>query len=235
MSNHLGVRDARSIPATDSAAVDDPWLDDQTTTKYTRMETESTARETHSLRSADRSAVPSWSRVLTICVGAASCFVFGQVLWSVRTLPSASAMTQPESANARVHETGDEAPLAVEETPSTAATSNIKPSVATKRRGHTKLENTARTRKAAAGAATPNGLPATMQIDSHPWSDVTVDGKPIGRTPQQGISLAPGKHNVLLHNADIDVLKILVLHVLPGESIKRVEQLSESHHHHGQP
>ena len=74
-----------------------------------------------------------------------------------------------------------------------------------------------------------------MGIDSHPWSDVTVDGNWIGRTPQHAISLTPGKHRVLLRNPDLDVLKILVLHVLPGEMIERVEQLGESQHPHGQP
>jgi hypothetical protein len=90
-----------------------------------------------------------------------------------------------------------------------------------------KRRDRARLRKSAAAASgkQQDGRPATLNIDSQPWSDVTIDTIPAGRTPLRGVSLRPGKRKLLLRNPESDVTKILILHVLPGESIERVEKL----------
>ena len=66
---------------------------------------------------------------------------------------------------------------------------------------------------------------STLRINSRPWSEVFIDDKSVGPTPQLSISLQPGVHNVRLHNRQLNLLKILTLHVLPGETIDRVELL----------
>jgi hypothetical protein len=39
-----------------------------------------------------------------------------------------------------------------------------------------------------------------LEITAKPWADVTLDGKPIGRTPIKGFRAAPGKHTIVLTN-----------------------------------
>jgi PEGA domain len=81
---------------------------------------------------------------------------------------------------------------------------------------------------AASAPAQPSAAsdqPATLRIDTWPWSHVIVDDVPMGKTPQSEIQLQPGEHSVRLYNPELNLLKILTLRAQPGESIERVEQL----------
>lgn len=217
MSERFRQRESSSMSGA-NIEVDDPWLDDQTTTKYTRLEAPPAT--------ASHKSKPPWWRVLAACSAAAASLVLGQMLWAGRALPAdAPARAEPDSSAAAQPESVRD--VAVPPSPALIETSAdpepVPPPDARKRRDKTKTR--LRKSSAAASGKPQDGLPATLNIDSQPWSEITIDSQPMGRTPQRGISLKPGKRKVLLRNPESDVTKILILHVLPGEAIERVEQL----------
>jgi hypothetical protein len=215
--------------------VEDPWLDDQTTTQFARIEAPPAEPAADDLQTASHKSKPPWWRVLTVCIAAAASLVLGQLLWASRAMPADAPAAQvvDTSAARRPDSTSDAAePPAFPTT--TAIDSTIAPSAeqpapsaaggqsdSRKRRDKTRLRKST----AAASGKQQDGQPATLNIDSEPWSDVTIDTIPAGRTPLRGISLKPGKRKLLLRNPESDITKILILHVLPGESIERSERL----------
>jgi hypothetical protein len=74
---------------------------------------------------------------------------------------------------------------------------------------------------------TVDSAPAMLRINSRPWSQVFIDGKLIGNTPQLGIQLSAGKHSVRLVNSEFGMSKTIALKLGAGESVTRVEILSE--------
>jgi hypothetical protein len=78
-----------------------------------------------------------------------------------------------------------------------------------------------------AAAASDSDAHGTLRINSRPWSQVYVDGKLIGNTPQMSIDVKAGAHNVRLVNSEFSMSKILELDVAPGEVVSRVELLDE--------
>jgi hypothetical protein len=69
--------------------------------------------------------------------------------------------------------------------------------------------------------------PGTLRINSRPWSQVFIDGRLVGNTPQREIMITPGSHSVRLVNAEFSMTKTFTLDVSAGESITRVETLDE--------
>jgi PEGA domain len=69
--------------------------------------------------------------------------------------------------------------------------------------------------------------PAMLRINSRPWSQVFIDGKLFGNTPQLGIQLTAGKHSIRLVNSEFGMSKTFTLKLAAGESVTRVEMLSE--------
>jgi serine/threonine-protein kinase len=76
-------------------------------------------------------------------------------------------------------------------------------------------------------AASDSGAHGTLRINSRPWSQVYVDGKLIGNTPQMSIDVKAGAHNVRLVNSEFSMSKVIELNVAPGEVVSRVELLDE--------
>jgi hypothetical protein len=70
--------------------------------------------------------------------------------------------------------------------------------------------------------------PGTLRINSRPWSQVFIDDRLIGNTPQLDISLAAGSHTVRLTNPEFGMSKVIRLRVPAGETVTRVETLEES-------
>jgi len=68
--------------------------------------------------------------------------------------------------------------------------------------------------------------PATLRINSVPWSQVFVDGALVGHTPQLNLRLSAGPHHVRLVNPELEVSKSFELQASAGEIISRVERLS---------
>jgi serine/threonine-protein kinase len=78
-----------------------------------------------------------------------------------------------------------------------------------------------RTRSAAPANPAPVGN-GTLRINTRPWSEVSVDGKPVGNTPQGNLQLPAGKHTITLNNREFGVTKTLVLQIKAGETVTRV-------------
>ena len=74
-------------------------------------------------------------------------------------------------------------------------------------------------------AKVSSGASGTLRVNSRPWSEVFVDGRKVGTTPQLAINLTPGRHKVRLVNSQFAVSKNLDVDVKAGESVTRVELL----------
>ena len=61
------------------------------------------------------------------------------------------------------------------------------------------------------------GGPGTLRINSRPWSQVTIDGKSVGNTPQMNLSLPSGAHKVTLVNPEFNLRKTLTITIKPGQ------------------
>jgi hypothetical protein len=69
--------------------------------------------------------------------------------------------------------------------------------------------------------------PGSVRINSRPWSQVFIDERLIGNTPQLDISLPAGSHTVRLTNPEFGMSKVFSLQVRAGETVTRVETLDE--------
>jgi len=58
---------------------------------------------------------------------------------------------------------------------------------------------------------------ATLNVSSLPWAEVTLDGRPIGRTPIRGRQINAGKHKVVLSNPLKGFSRTYKFSVKPGE------------------
>ena len=70
----------------------------------------------------------------------------------------------------------------------------------------------------APAAAAAQGGEGSLNINSIPPSSVVLDGKPIGNTPQRGVSVSAGTHTVLFVNAEQGFKKQVSVTVAAGET-----------------
>ncbi len=66
-------------------------------------------------------------------------------------------------------------------------------------------------------AASSEGGPGTLRINTRPWSQVSIDGRAIGNTPQMNIPLPAGNHRVQLVNPEFNLRKTLTINIKPGQ------------------
>jgi hypothetical protein len=66
-----------------------------------------------------------------------------------------------------------------------------------------------------------------LRINSRPWSQIYIDGKLIGHTPQYGLTLVPGTHNVRLVSEELEMSKSIDVDIEAGTTTTRVENLGE--------
>ena len=64
--------------------------------------------------------------------------------------------------------------------------------------------------------------PGTLRINTRPWSQVYVDGRLIGNTPQMNISLPAGSHRVTLVNPDFNIRQSVSVNIEAGQVTTRV-------------
>lgn len=69
--------------------------------------------------------------------------------------------------------------------------------------------------------------PGLLRINSRPWAQVFIDGKPRGATPQTGLPVNPGHHTVQLVNTPMGMSKTFPLDVRSGEIVTKVVNLIE--------
>ncbi|MCB9591514.1 MAG: serine/threonine protein kinase [Sandaracinaceae bacterium] len=74
------------------------------------------------------------------------------------------------------------------------------------------------------GAAT--GGTGTLRVQTTPWSQVYVDGRLIGNTPQMNISLPAGRHQVRLINADFNIRESVSVTIRAGQVETLIRRLT---------
>ena len=67
------------------------------------------------------------------------------------------------------------------------------------------------------GADNSNAAKGTLRVNTRPWSQVFIDGKPSGTTPRMNISLAAGPHTLLFVNDEFGVRKTVDVTIVPGK------------------
>jgi len=67
-------------------------------------------------------------------------------------------------------------------------------------------------------ASAPSGGEGSLNINSIPPSSVVLDGKPIGNTPQRGVTVSAGTHTVVFVNAEQGFKKQVSVTVAAGET-----------------
>jgi serine/threonine protein kinase len=73
-------------------------------------------------------------------------------------------------------------------------------------------------------AATGGGN-GTLRINSRPWSQVFIDGKLIGNTPQMNVSLPEGSHRVTLVNPEFSLKKSVTITIKAGQTETQIINL----------
>ena len=93
-------------------------------------------------------------------------------------------------------------------------------------RSHTKAAKTPSFgAPAKASAAVSGAKTGTLQINSRPWSDVYVDNRMVGHTPQMALQLSAGHHTIKLSNPTMGLTKTLSVTIRAGETLKKIETL----------
>jgi hypothetical protein len=75
--------------------------------------------------------------------------------------------------------------------------------------------------------AAESGGSGLLQINSRPWARILVDGEFMGNTPQLRLRLPAGQHSVRLVNEPLHMSKTLSVTIRDGETLTKVETLSE--------
>ncbi|HEY8431048.1 MAG TPA: serine/threonine-protein kinase [Sandaracinaceae bacterium] len=76
------------------------------------------------------------------------------------------------------------------------------------------------------GGAHAGGAPGTLRVNTTPWSQVYVDGRLIGNTPQMNISLPPGRHTITLVNPQFNIRERVQVTIRSGETETLIRQLA---------
>jgi serine/threonine protein kinase len=67
----------------------------------------------------------------------------------------------------------------------------------------------------------------TLRVQTRPWSQVFVDGRLIGNTPQMSIPVSAGAHTVMFVNDEFGLRKTIKVTVKPGEVVTKVLTLTD--------
>ncbi len=70
------------------------------------------------------------------------------------------------------------------------------------------------------------GGTGTLRVNSQPWSEIHIDGRRIGTTPQMNLSLAAGRHRVTFINPDINVRETVTVTIRAGETETLIRRLT---------
>jgi hypothetical protein len=85
----------------------------------------------------------------------------------------------------------------------------------------------ARTKPIKAVTAAPVAGKGVLRVNSRPWSQVFVDGRMVGNTPQMALQLAAGKHTIKLSNPQMGLSKTFGITVTAGQTQTKVMNLIE--------
>jgi serine/threonine-protein kinase len=79
-------------------------------------------------------------------------------------------------------------------------------------------------RPAAPAASSGTGV---LRLNSLPWSQVTVDGKPVGNTPLMNLPLPAGAHTIRMVNPDMGLTKTIKVTVKAGDTTTKVVNMAQ--------
>jgi serine/threonine-protein kinase len=71
------------------------------------------------------------------------------------------------------------------------------------------------------------GNQGILRVNSRPWSQVFIDGRMIGNTPQLNVPLSPGKHKVKLVNPQLNMSKGFDVTIQAGKPTTKIVELIE--------
>jgi PEGA domain len=92
------------------------------------------------------------------------------------------------------------------------------------RKSHAEPEPVVRAEPAPRSTGGAGGM---LRLNSRPWSQVFVDGRLVGNTPQMGLPLSPGNHSIRLVNAQMGLTKTFSVSVKTGQMVTKVVNLVE--------
>ncbi|MEY4510594.1 MAG: hypothetical protein RLZZ450_2716, partial [Pseudomonadota bacterium] len=123
--------------------------------------------------------------------------------------------------------------LAASEPPrsSRASSSATEPSSAPSRESSApSRESSAPSRESSSASSRESGAEGgsgqgTLRINSRPWSQVTIDGRALGNTPQMNVALPAGNHRVTLVNPEFNLKKTLTITIKPGQTETQIISL----------
>jgi PEGA domain len=78
-----------------------------------------------------------------------------------------------------------------------------------------------------AASKSSGGAGGMLRLNSRPWSQVYVDGRLVGNTPQMGLPLSAGNHSIRLVNAQMGLTKTFSVSVKAGQMVTKVVNLVE--------
>lgn len=78
-----------------------------------------------------------------------------------------------------------------------------------------------------AAPAADSGRTGTLRLNSRPWAQVLVDGRPVGNTPQPNLQLSAGKHKIQLSNPQLGLHKSVTVTIKAGEIATQVVNLAD--------
>jgi hypothetical protein len=70
------------------------------------------------------------------------------------------------------------------------------------------------------------GGTGTLAVNTRPWSEIYVDGRLIGHTPQMSISLSAGRHTLLMVNEEFGIRESRSITIVAGETLRQVITLT---------
>jgi eukaryotic-like serine/threonine-protein kinase len=79
---------------------------------------------------------------------------------------------------------------------------------------------------AAAASPAKSSKQGTLRINSRPWAQVFVDNRLVGNTPQMGLTLPAGKHNITLVNPTFGMKKTVAVDVKANETVTKIISLT---------
>jgi hypothetical protein len=74
-------------------------------------------------------------------------------------------------------------------------------------------------------AAPSGGGMGTLRLNSRPWSQVVVDGRAVGNTPQTSLSLSAGTHTITLVNPQFGLRKTIKVRITAGKTLTKIVDL----------
>lgn len=63
--------------------------------------------------------------------------------------------------------------------------------------------------------------PGFFTIDTFPWTNVSIDGRPMGQTPLVKVQVSPGPHTVVLENSTENIRQTTTINVKSGETVSK--------------